>query len=392
MNSKHILLGVCGGIAAYKACEVVRLLKKAGHRVTVVMTKSATEFVAPRTFQALSGEPVLTDLGQAMDGMVHVSTVRSANVFLIVPATANTLAKIACGMADNLLTALVSARGACPLVVAPAMNVQMWHNPANARNIAQLEQDGISVLLPNSGDLACGENGAGRMKEPAEIVDLLSDSWQAKILADKKVLITMGATFEPIDPVRGITNLSSGKMGVALARVCRAMGASVTVVAGQMCVPLPAGLHKITHTLSAQEMHQAVMQDIEKQDIFISAAAVADYKIKNASKQKIKKNKNLPTIELEENPDILATVAHLKKPPFCVGFAAESENVIEYAQTKMKKKNIPMIVANQVADAMGKDTTTISIINAKEITEVPNADKYTAAKVIVERMVALLNG
>ena len=389
-SSKHILLGVTGGIAAYKSCEVVRLLKKAGHRVSVVMTQAACEFVSPLTFQALSGEPVFTDLGQNDNAMAHIQAVRQADLLLIAPATANTIAKIACGVADNLLTTMVAARGRCPLVLAPAMNVEMWYNPANIRNINQLQQDGAILFLPNSGDLACGEHGAGRMKEPAELIDLIEDIWAEKSLAGKKVLLTVGATFEAIDPVRGITNISSGKMGSALARAARAAGAAVSVVAGQMAVSLPTGLDKVVQATSAENMYQAVMQDIEKYDIFISAAAVADYKVKNKSEQKIKKNNKLPIIELEENPDILASVAKLAKPPFCVGFAAESDKVIEYAQAKMKKKNLPMIVANRVADAMGKDTTTMSIIDKEKITEVPHTDKYTAACAIVKRIAALL--
>ena len=389
-SSKHILLGVTGGIAAYKSCEVVRLLKKAGHRVSVVMTQAACEFVSPLTFQALSGEPVFTDLGQNDNAMAHIQAVRQADLLLIAPATANTIAKIACGVADNLLTTMVAARGRCPLAVAPAMNVEMWYNPANIRNINQLQQDGAILFLPNSGDLACGEHGAGRMKEPAELIDLIEDIWAEKSLAGKKVLLTVGATFEAIDPVRGITNISSGKMGSALARAARAAGAAVSVVAGQMAVSLPTGLNKVVQATSAENMYQAVMQDIEKYDIFISAAAVADYKVKNKSEQKIKKNNKLPIIELEENPDILASVAKLAKPPFCVGFAAESDKVIEYAQAKMKKKNLPMIVANRVADAMGKDTTTMSIIDKEKITEVPHTDKYTAACAIVKRIAALL--
>ena len=389
-SSKHILLGVTGGIAAYKSCEVVRLLKKAGHRVSVVMTQAACEFVSPLTFQALSGEPVFTDLGQNDNAMAHIQAVRQADLLLIAPATANTIAKIACGVADNLLTTMVAARGRCPLVLAPAMNVEMWYNPANIRNINQLQQDGAILFLPNSGDLACGEHGAGRMKEPHELVDLIEDIWAEKSLAGKKVLLTVGATFEAIDPVRGITNISSGKMGSALARAARAAGAAVSVVAGQMAVSLPTGLDKVVHATSAENMYQAVMQDIEKYDIFISAAAVADYKVKNKSEQKIKKNNKLPIIELEENPDILASVAKLAKPPFCVGFAAESDKVIEYARAKMKKKNLPMIVANRVADAMGKDTTTMSIIDKEKITEVPHTDKYTAACAIIKRIAALL--
>ena len=389
-SSKHILLGVTGGIAAYKSCEVVRLLKKAGHRVSVVMTQAACEFVSPLTFQALSGEPVFTDLGQNDNAMAHIQAVRQADLLLIAPATANTIAKIACGVANNLLTTMVAARGRCPLAVAPAMNVEMWYNPANIRNINQLQQDGAILFLPNSGDLACGEKGFGRMKEPHEIVDLIEDIWAEKSLAGKKVLLTVGATFEAIDPVRGITNISSGKMGSALARAARAAGAAVSVVAGQMAVSLPTGLDKVVQATSAENMYQAVMQDIEKYDIFISAAAVADYKVKNKSEQKIKKNNKLPIIELEENPDILASVAKLAKPPFCVGFAAESDKVIEYAQAKMKKKNLPMIVANRVADAMGKDTTTMSIIDKEKITEVPHTDKYTAACAIIKRIAALL--
>ena len=389
-NSKHILLGITGGIAAYKSCEVVRLLKKAGHRVRVVMTPAACEFVSPLTFQALSGEPVLTDLGQNDNAMAHIQAVRQADLLLLAPATANTIAKIACGIADNLLTTTVAARGRCPLAVAPAMNVEMWYNPANIRHINQLQQDGAVLFLPDSGDLACGEHGAGRMKEPAELIDLIEDIWAEKSLAGKKVLITVGASFEAIDPVRGITNISSGKMGAALAKACRAAGASVSVVTGQMQVGLPAGLAKITQATSAENMYQAVMQDIENQDIFISAAAVADYKVKNKSKQKIKKNNGLPIIELEENPDILASVANLSNPPFCVGFAAESDHVVEYARKKMKKKNLPMIVANAVADAMGKDSTSIMMIDAEKETALENVDKHTAAKAIIERIAALL--
>ncbi|MBR5939977.1 MAG: bifunctional phosphopantothenoylcysteine decarboxylase/phosphopantothenate--cysteine ligase CoaBC, partial [Neisseriaceae bacterium] len=271
-SSKHILLGVTGGIAAYKSCEVVRLLKKAGYRVSVVMTQAACEFVSPLTFQALSGEPVFTDLGQNDNAMAHIQAVRQADLLLIAPATANTIAKIACGVADNLLTTMVAARGRCPLVLAPAMNVEMWYNPANIRNINQLQQDGAILFLPNSGDLACGEKGFGRMKEPHELVDLIEDIWAEKSLAGKKVLITVGATFEAIDPVRGITNISSGKMGAALARAARAAGATVSVVAGQMAVSLPTGLDKVVQATSAENMYQAVMQDIEKYDIFISAA------------------------------------------------------------------------------------------------------------------------
>ena len=284
-NSKQILLGISGGIAAYKACELVRLLKKQGHSVTVAMSQAASEFVSPLTFQALSGNPVLTETHDSSgggNGMAHINLTRQADVFLIVPATANTLAKIAQGIADNLLTNLAAARK-CPLVVAPAMNVEMWFNPANQRNIVQLQADGVTVLQPNAGEQACGEVGMGRMLEAVELAELLPDLWTTKSLQGKKVLITTGATFEAIDPVRGITNISSGKMGVALARACRAAGAEVSLIYGQLQTALPIGLAYMEQTISADAMYHAVMQQIAQQDVFISVAAVADYKVSNRS-------------------------------------------------------------------------------------------------------------
>lgn len=255
--SKHILLGITGGIAAYKSCELVRLLKKQGHSVSVVMTDSATEFVSPLTFQALSGNPVLSDTysGASNNGMAHINLTREANAFLIAPATANTIAKIANGLADNLLTTLAAARK-CPLAVAPAMNVEMWNNPANLRNIEQLASDGITVFYPNNGEQACGETGTGRMVEAVDLADLLEDLWTPKLLSGKKVLITAGATFEAIDPVRGITNISSGQMGMALARACRAAGAKVTLIYGQIQTALPAGLAHSEQAVSAEAMYQ----------------------------------------------------------------------------------------------------------------------------------------
>lgn len=318
--SKHILLGITGGIAAYKSCELVRLLKKQGHSVSVVMTDSATEFVSPLTFQALTGNPVLSDTysGASNNGMAHINLTREADAFLIAPATANTIAKIANGLADNLLTTLSAARK-CPLAVAPAMNVEMWNNPANLRNIEQLVSDGITVFYPNSGEQACGETGTGRMVEAVDLADLLEDLWTPKLLSGKKVLITAGATFEAIDPVRGITNISSGQMGMALARACRAAGAKVTLIYGQIQTALPAGLAHSEQAVSAEAMYQAVHRHIHEQDVFISVAAVADYKVKNSSNEKLKKNGNQPpVIELTENPDILASVAALPSPPFCV--------------------------------------------------------------------------
>ena len=392
--SKHILLGISGGIAAYKSCELVRLLKKQGHSVTVAMSRAATEFVSPLTFQALSGNPVLAEThsgGNGGNGMAHINLTREADVFLIAPASANTIAKIACGIADNLLTNLAAARK-CPLAIAPAMNVEMWFNPANQRNIAQLLADGITVFQPAEGEQACGETGVGRMPEAAELADLLPDMWADKLLQGKKVLITAGATFEAIDPVRGITNISSGQMGMALARACRAAGAEVSLVYGQIQTGIPAGLAHVEQAVSAEAMYRAVMNRIGGQDVFISVAAVADYKVKNSSLQKIKKDGNgtPPVIELTENPDILASVAKLAQPPFCIGFAAESENVAEYGRAKRIKKGIPMLVANDVAVAMGKAVNRITIITEAGETTFPETDKNQAAAEIVKQLAAQL--
>lgn len=391
---KHILLGISGGIAAYKSCELVRLLKKQGHEVSVAMSRAAAEFVTPLTFQALSGRPVLSETHQAGEdgnGMAHINLTREADVFLIAPASANTLAKIANGIADNLLTNLAAARK-CPLAVAPAMNVEMWRNPANQRNIAQLLADGITVFPPADGEQACGETGTGRMPEAAELADLLPDLWTEKSLSGKRVLITLGATFEAIDPVRGITNLSSGQMGAALARACRAAGADVSLVCGQVQTALPAGMGETVRVLGAEEMYGAVMRRVRDCDVFISVAAVADYKVSNASGQKLKKDGSgrPPVIELAENPDILASVAALPDAPFCVGFAAESERVLEYARAKRIRKNIPLIAANDVSVAMGKASNQITLIDDAGETALPLCGKDETAAAIVRRIAELL--
>ena len=387
--SKHILLGISGGIAAYKSCELVRLLKKQGHSVTVAMSRAATEFVTPLTFQALSGNPVLVDThdGHSTRGMSHIDLTREADVFLIAPATANTVAKIANGIADNLLTNLAAARK-CPMAVAPSMNVEMWNNPANQRNIQQLISENITVFQPSYGEQACGEIGIGRMPEAIELADLIHDLWTPKILAGKKILITAGATLEMIDPVRGITNISSGQMGIALARACRMAGAQVTLIYGQLQTPLPTGLYHVEQAISAQEMYDAVHKHIEDQDVFISVAAVADYKIKNSSPHKLKKenSKDTPTLELEANPDILASVATLPKSPFCIGFAAESEKVLEYARAKRLRKGIPMLIANDVSQAMGKSTNQITIITDDEELSFPEKEKLQVAEEIVQSL------
>lgn len=390
---KKVLLGICGGIAAYKCCELVRLLKKAGHQVNVVMTQAATDFVSPTTFQALSGEPVLLDThdGLSGNGMAHINLSRQADVMLIAPASANTLAKIAHGMADNLLTTLASARS-CPLAVAPAMNVQMWNNPANQRNLALLRQDRVHILGPADGEQACGEVGSGRMLEAVELAELLADVWTVPLLSGKRVLITAGATFEAIDPVRGITNISSGQMGMALARACRAAGASVSLVYGQIQTPLAAGMAFAEQVSSADEMLAAVQRLLPHQDVFIAVAAVADYKVRNRSEHKLKKQagQKVPVIELTENPDILATVAGRPDAPFCVGFAAESEHVLEHARAKRLKKGVPLLVANEVSQAMGKATNQVILLDDEQETVLPQMSKDDTAIAIIERLAQLL--
>ena len=392
--SKHILLGISGGIAAYKSCELVRLLKKQGHSVSVVMSKASIEFISPLTFQALSGNPVLTDTHENSlgNGMAHINLTREADALVIAPATANTIAKISHGIADNLLANLVAARK-CPLAVAPAMNVEMWNNPANLRNIEQLRSDGITVFQPAYGEQACGEIGLGRMLEAADLADLISDLWTPKILLGKRILITAGATFEAIDPVRGITNISSGQMGMALARACRAAGAKVTLIYGQLQTTIPTGLLHTEQAVSTEEMFRAVHNNITNQDVFISVAAVADYKVKNSSSQKMKKDGSgkVPVIELTENPDILASIASLPNPPFCVGFAAESERVLEYARVKKIRKNIPMLIANQISQSMGKTTNQITIIDDENEISFPETNKRQAADNIVKHLAARLN-
>ncbi|SNB72826.1 Coenzyme A biosynthesis bifunctional protein CoaBC [Kingella negevensis] len=391
---KHILLAVTGGIAAYKSCELVRLLKKQGYTVTVVLSKAASEFVTAQTFQALSGNLVLTENGEgAGNGMAHINATRAADIMLIAPATANTLAKIAHGIADNLITEMAAAR-TCPLVVAPAMNVQMWRNPANLRNIGSLKTDGVHVLMPAHGEQACGEVGEGRMLEAAQIAELLPDFWSPKPLLGKRVLLTVGATYEAIDPVRGITNISSGQMGMALVRACREAGSDVSVVYGKISAKLPENLVHTEQAISAKNMYDSVFRLLSQgQDVFISVAAVADYRVANQSEQKLKKDGsgNAPVIELTENPDILREVAALANAPFCVGFAAESENVLAYARAKRAKKNVPMLVANQVSDAMGKATNIITILSDDGEVSLPEMGKDEVAREIVAHLAKQLS-
>lgn len=391
LNGKHIILGITGGIAVYKSAELVRLLKKQGARVFVVMTEGAKEFVTPLTFTTLSGEPVYDSLwlnrAGADSNIAHINLSREADAMLIAPCTANVMAKIAHGMSDDLLSNLVLARdrGACPLVIAPAMNVQMWDNPATQRNLAQITQDGIHVFGPAHGDQACGEIGAGRMLEPTEIVSLLPKLFTPQSLAGKRVLITAGPTFEAIDPVRGITNHSSGKMGYALAHAAQCAGASVTLISGKTALPTPYGVTRID-VQSADEMLAACQNYLAGQDIFIAVAAVADWKVAHVASQKIKKAHadDVPSLEFVQTPDILATIANSPNAPYCVGFAAESEHVIEYAQAKRIKKNIPLMIANQGPATFGSEYNQVSLVTAEGVTTLPNMRKDALAQQLIQ--------
>lgn len=380
---KKILLGVTGGIAAYKAAELTRLLQKQGATVQVAMTEAATHFVGAVTFQALSGQPVFTDQWDARmaNNMAHIDLSREADVVLVAPASADFLAKVAHGQADDLLTTLVLARD-CPLLVAPAMNRQMWENPATQRNAATLAADGITLLGPACGDQACGEVGAGRMLEPAEIVEDLIAFFQAKPLAGKRVLLTAGPTFEALDPVRGITNLSSGKMGYALARACAQAGAAVTLVSGPTGLACPRGVLRV-EVSAALEMQREVLARAGESDVFIGVAAVADYRPATPSAQKIKKNAAAMTVELVKNPDILAEVAALPRPPFCVGFAAESHDLATYAEGKRVNKKLPLVVGNLISDGFGGEDNTVVLFDAAGAHPLATASKTEVARSIV---------
>ena len=393
LNGKRIVLGVTGGIAAYKAAELVRLLGKQGAEVQVAMTEGATHFVTATTFQALSGKPVYLDQWDARmpNAMAHIDLSRAADLIVVAPASADFLARIASGMADDLLATMVLARD-CPLLVAPAMNRQMWENPATQRNIAQLQSDGVEILGPASGEQACGEVGAGRMLEPEEIVEAVIAFFAPKVLAGRKVLMTAGPTFEAIDPVRGITNLSSGRMGYAVARAARQAGAEVTLVSGPVGLAAPQGVERIA-IRSALDMHAAVMARADEADIFIGVAAVADYRVANAAQHKLKKDTGgIPPIELVENPDILAEVAAMKDGPFCVGFAAESRNLEEYAQTKRRKKNIPLIAGNLIQDGFGGDDNRLVLFDDQGTHPLTPAPKSVLARQLVEHIAQLLTG
>jgi phosphopantothenoylcysteine decarboxylase/phosphopantothenate--cysteine ligase len=388
-QTKRILLGVTGGIAAYKAAELTRLLRKRGIEVQVAMTEAACRFIAPTTFQALSGNAVFTDLWdeRAASGMAHIALTRGFDAALIAPASADFLAKLAHGLADDLLSTLCLAR-ACPLLVAPAMNCEMWENPATQRNIAQLARDGVTILGPAGGEQACGETGMGRMLEPLELADALEAVWQPKVLQGKKVLITAGPTFEAIDPVRGITNASSGKMGYAVAQAALDAGADVVLVSGPTCLAPPLRAKTINVT-SAQDMFDAVERDVAGCDIFIAVAAVADYRATNPRAQKIKKDGATLTLELTQNPDILSNVANRPDAPFCVGFAAESENLHENAEAKRRRKKLPLIVANLAQVAIGSDENELVLFDDSGAHPLPRAPKSVVARQLIGHVAKL---
>lgn len=389
-QGKRIVLGVTGGVAAYKAAELVRLLVKADATVDVVLTAAGAQFVGAATFQALTGRRVWQALWDERmeNGMAHIDLTRGAAALLVAPATADFLAKLAHGLADDLLSTLCLARD-CPLLVAPAMNRQMWENPATGRNVRQLNADGVAVLGPAHGEQACGEVGDGRMLEAGELFDDLYAFLQPKALAGKRVLLTAGPTFEALDPVRGLSNSSSGKMGFALARACAEAGAEVSLVAGPVALATPRGVRRID-VQSALQMREAVLQALPGQDVFIAVAAVADYRPRQAAEHKIKKGTDSISIELEANPDILAEVAARRDAPFCVGFAAESRELATYAEGKRVAKNLPLVVGNLVQDGLGGDTNVVTLFEAAGAHALPPGDKMAVARGIVSHIVHLM--
>ncbi|MFG6457795.1 bifunctional phosphopantothenoylcysteine decarboxylase/phosphopantothenate--cysteine ligase CoaBC [Roseateles sp. BYS96W] len=397
LHGKHILLAMTGGIAGYKIAELTRLFVKGGATVQVMMTEGAEAFITAVTMQALSGRPVYTSQWDARpdNNMAHINLSRAADVMLVAPASADAIAALAQGRADDLvsLTALARRIHECPLLVVPAMNREMWAHPATQRNVAQITADGATVIGPANGDQACGEIGDGRMLEAQEIFDDVEAFLAPKLLRGKKLLITAGPTFEPIDPVRGITNHSSGKMGFAIARAAAEAGADVTLVAGPVHLATPRGVQRID-VQSAQQMYDAVLPQAPHHHAFIAAAAVADWRPAQTHEHKLKKvegGANLagtaPTIAMAENPDILAAVANLPRPPYCVGFAAESEKLAEYAEAKRRRKGIPLIIANLGPATFGRDDNALLLIDEHGQRELPEAggraDKLSLARALI---------
>ncbi len=403
LAGRRIVLGLSGGIACYKAAELLRLLVKAGADVHVVMTEGARRFITAETMQALSGHPVATGIwdGREPNGMPHINLTRGADAILIAPATADCIARLALGRADDLLGLTCLARpwgsGAdrVPLVIAPAMNREMWAHPATQRNLRQVVADGAVALGVDAGEQACGEVGDGRMLEAAPIVEELIAVLSPKPLAGVSMLITAGPTFEAIDPVRGITNLSSGKRGFAIARAAREAGAIVTLVAGPVHLDTPRGVQRID-VRSAAQMHDAVLPAATRHDVFVATAAVADWRPATLSQHKIKKDgkKVAPTFELSENADILAAVAALPQPPYCVGFAAESEKLALHAREKLVRKKVPLIVGNLGPATFGRDDNSLLLVDAHGEQPLPAdgraLDKLALARELVREIASRL--
>lgn len=395
LKGKHVVLGLSGGIACYKAAELTRELVKAGATVQVVMTEAAEHFITATTMQALSNRKVYSSQWDPREpnSMAHINLTREADAVVVAPASADFLAKLVQGRADDLLSLMCLARPIerCPLLVAPAMNREMWAHPATQRNLAQLRADGTTVLGPDAGDQACGEIGDGRMLEPEELLEDIVAFFQPRTLRGRRMLITAGPTFEPIDPVRGITNLSSGKMGFAIARAAREAGADVTLVAGPVHLPTPRGVRRID-VRTAQHMYDAVLPDAPRHDVFVATAAVADWRPASLSEQKIKKNgsKVAPTFELAENPDILAAVARLADRPYCVGFAAESHDLLKHAREKLERKNVPLIVGNLGPATFGRDDNALLLVDGAGHRQLPQADKLTLARQLVAEIASRL--
>jgi phosphopantothenoylcysteine decarboxylase/phosphopantothenate--cysteine ligase len=390
LQGKHIVLGLSGGVACYKAADLARELVKAGATVQVVMTDAATQFITPVTMQALSGRPVYTSQWDAREPnrMPHINLSRDADAIVVAPASADFIAQLAQGRAGDLLALLCLARPVerCPLLVAPAMNREMWSHPATQRNVAQVQADGATLLGPAAGDQACGEVGDGRMLEADELRDELIAHFQPKLLAGRSVLVTAGPTFEAIDPVRGITNHSSGKMGFAIARAAAEAGARVTLVAGPVHLATPRGVRRID-VQSAAQMLAAVLPEAPHHGIFVATAAVADWRPANATEAKIKKDGSgrVAALELTENADILATVARLPEGqrPWCVGFAAESHDLARHARDKLQRKGVPLIVGNLGPATFGRDDNTLLLVDADGERELPRGDKLSLARLLV---------
>jgi phosphopantothenoylcysteine decarboxylase / phosphopantothenate---cysteine ligase len=389
LAGKHVVLGLSGGIACYKAADFVRELVKAGATVQVVMTAAAEQFITPVTLQALSNRPVFTSQwdARAPNNMAHINFTREADAVVVAPASADFIARLVQGRADDLLALMCLARpmARCPLLVAPAMNREMWAHPATQRNLAQLVADGATLLGPGSGDQACGETGDGRMLGPAELLADLVAFFQPKLLAGRRVLVTAGPTFEPIDPVRGLTNRSSGKMGFAVAQAASEAGAVVTLVAGPVHLPTPRGVRRIDVT-SAQQMFDAALREAPSTEVFIATAAVADWRPAACNDHKIKKRPGEgapPALTLTENPDILKAVAQLPRAPYCVGFAAETCDLLAHAHEKRARKGVPLIVANLGPATFGADDNTLTLVDAHGERELPRAAKIVLARQLV---------